>query len=87
MLINILAWIIVGGVAGWLASLVMNRDGGYGIVGNVVIGIIGSFIGGYVLRFFGQSDPNAFSILGILTAALGAVILLVILGLIRKLTK
>lgn len=59
----------------------MNRDGGYGIVGNVVVGIIGSFIGGYELRFFGQSDPNAFSILGILTAALGAVILLVILGL------
>ncbi len=87
MLINILAWIIVGGVAGWLASLVMNRDGGYGLVGNVVIGIIGSFIGGYVLRFFGQSDPNAFSILGILTAALGAVILLVVLGLIRKLIK
>ncbi len=78
--------IIVGGVAGWLASLVMNRDASMGIFWNIVVGIIGSVIGNMVvgpLLGIGGSVQE-FSLTGLLIAVVGAVILLAIVNLVQR---
>lgn len=82
-MLNILAWIIVGGLAGWIASKIMNTDASMGVLLNVVVGIIGAFIGGWVVNMLLGADPEIFSIGGFVTAILGAVILL---GLVKLLT-
>ncbi|MDZ4139312.1 MAG: GlsB/YeaQ/YmgE family stress response membrane protein [Erythrobacter sp.] len=78
--------IIVGGVAGWLASLVMNRDASMGIFANIVVGCVGSVIGNLIAGpLLGISGSvQEFSITGLLIAALGAVVLLGIVNLIRR---
>lgn len=78
--------IIVGGVAGWLASLVMNRDASMGIFWNIVVGIIGSLIGNLLiapLLGFGGSIQE-FDLGGFLMAILGAIILLAIVNLVQR---
>ena len=77
--------IIIGGIAGWLASLVMNRDASMGIFWNIIVGIIGSLIGNFVggLIGFGGSIQE-FSIPGLIVAFVGAVILLGIVNLIQR---
>ncbi len=83
-----MGWIIalvVGGVAGWLASLVMNRDASMGIFANIIVGIVGSLIGNFVAGFAGISGSiQEFSITGLAIAVLGAVILLGIVNLIKR---
>lgn len=83
---NIIAWIIVGGIAGWIASMIMGSDARQGWVANVIVGIVGAVIGGFVLGFIpglGASPNDAFSIGALVTAILGAVILLFILRLVQ----
>lgn len=83
-----MGWIIaliVGGVAGWLASLVMNRDASMGIFANIIVGIVGSLIGNFVAGFAGIGGSiQEFSITGLGIAVLGAVILLGIVNLIQR---
>jgi len=78
--------IIVGGIAGWLASMVMNRDGSMGIVWNVIVGCVGSVIGnalsGPLLGVGGT--VQAFSLTGLIIAFVGAVVLLAIVNLIQR---
>ena len=84
---NFLIYLIVGGIAGWLASLVMKRDGSQGIILNVVVGIIGAFLGGWLLSpLFGTGTINSdnFSLSSLLVSFLGAVILLGIVNLLRR---
>ncbi|WOE74868.1 GlsB/YeaQ/YmgE family stress response membrane protein [Alterisphingorhabdus coralli] len=77
--------IIVGGISGWLASMVMNRDASMGIFWNVVVGIIGSSIGNWVGGFFGFGGTiQQFSLSGLFTSFVGAVILLGVLNLIQR---
>jgi uncharacterized membrane protein YeaQ/YmgE (transglycosylase-associated protein family) len=78
--------IIVGGVAGWLASLVMNRDASMGIFWNIIVGIIGSLIGNLLiapLLGFGGSIQE-FDLGGFIMAILGAIILLAIVNLVQR---
>jgi uncharacterized membrane protein YeaQ/YmgE (transglycosylase-associated protein family) len=83
---SLLTWIIVGLVAGLLASLVMGGTG-FGIIGDIIIGIIGAFVGGWIFQRLGVSSP--FGGLGgvIFTAFIGAVALLFVLRLIRGATR
>jgi uncharacterized membrane protein YeaQ/YmgE (transglycosylase-associated protein family) len=82
---GLLAWLIVGGVAGWLASIVMKTNAKQGLIMDIIIGIVGSFIGGFALNLlgFGASGLN-FSIQSLGTAFIGAVILIAILRFVRK---
>lgn len=83
---NILIWLVVGGVIGWLASLVMKTDAEQGIFLNVVVGIIGALLGGFLLApMFGTGTINSgdFSLAGLGVSFLGAVILLLIVNLFR----
>lgn len=84
---NILVWLIVGGLIGWVASMVMRTDGQQGIFLNVVVGIIGAGLGGWFLSpLFGVSTINQgnFSVPSLLVSLLGAVVLLAIVNLIRR---
>ncbi|MEO8856659.1 MAG: GlsB/YeaQ/YmgE family stress response membrane protein [Burkholderiaceae bacterium] len=84
---NIIIWLIVGGIIGWLASLMMKTDGQQGIFLNVIVGIVGAVLGGWVLSpLFGIATINQdnFSIPGLLISFLGAVILLAIVNLVRR---
>lgn len=73
---GIIAWLIVGAIAGWLAGLIM-KGGGYGILGDIVVGIIGAFIGGLVLSILGVGGSAGF-IGSIVVALIGAIILIAI---------
>ncbi len=85
MLWNIIVWIIVGALAGWIASMIMRRDGSMGAIANIVVGIIGAFLGGWVISFFGVDvATGALTFSSILTAILGAVILLAIINLFTR---
>ena len=83
-----MGWIIaliVGGVAGWLASMVMNRDASMGIFWNVVVGCIGSIIGNLIANQFGiVGSVKEFSLTGLLVALLGAIVLLGIANLVQR---
>lgn len=78
--------LIVGGIAGWLASMLMNRDGSMGIVMNIIVGCVGSLIGNAIAGpLFGmQGTVQAFSLTGLLIAVLGAVVLLAIVNLVQR---
>ena len=80
-----MGWIIaliVGGVAGWLASMVMNRDASMGIFWNIVVGCVGSVIGNLVANQFGiVGSVQQFSLTGLIVAFVGAIILLAIVNL------
>lgn len=80
---EILAWLIVGLIAGVLASLLV---GGYGLVADIVIGIVGAFVGGYIFRAAGWSAPWGGLAGTIFVAFIGAVVLLVIIHLVRGAT-
>ncbi len=70
---NILLWIILGGVAGWIASIVMKRNAQQGIVGDIVLGIVGAIVGGFVASMLGGSGITGFNIYSLLIAIVGAV--------------
>lgn len=77
--------LIVGGVAGWLASMVMNRDASMGVFWNIVVGCVGSIIGNLVANQFGfAGSVKEFSIQGLIIAVIGAVILLAIVNLVQR---
>jgi uncharacterized membrane protein YeaQ/YmgE (transglycosylase-associated protein family) len=79
---DLLTWIIVGLVAGVLASLVMGGTG-YGIIGDIIIGIVGAFVGGWLFRSLGVTSPMGGLAGVIFVAFIGAVVLIFILRLIR----
>jgi uncharacterized membrane protein YeaQ/YmgE (transglycosylase-associated protein family) len=82
MLMGFIIWLVVGGVCGWLASLIMRTDAQQGIILNVVVGIVGAAIAGLLL---GKGNLNgAITIETFLWSLLGAVILLAIVNLIRR---
>jgi uncharacterized membrane protein YeaQ/YmgE (transglycosylase-associated protein family) len=69
-----ISWIIVGLIAGWIASMVMKSEGG--ALRDIIMGIIGAFVGGFVMNFFGQSGVSGINMYSILVAALGAMIII-----------
>jgi len=74
--LGLIAWIIIGGLAGWIGSKIMKTDAQQGIFLNIVVGVIGGLIGGFLLRVFGVDVEGAGWIFSFLTCLLGAVILL-----------
>lgn len=73
---GIIAWIIFGGLAGWVASMIMKTNEQQGIVLNVVVGIVGAFIGGFFMHVLGNEPDFAFNLSSFVVAVLGAVVLL-----------
>lgn len=82
---SILVWIIIGGLAGWVASMVMKTNASQGLLADIAVGIIGAFIGGFVLNLAGIGGGfTGFNLASFGTAFIGAVIFLGILRMIRR---
>ena len=85
-LMNILLWVIFGGIAGWIASILVGTEEGLGLIGNIAVGVLGAFLGGWIADKIGMGgEPGAekpTTLLGFVWAVIGAVILLVLLNLI-----
>ena len=84
---NFIIWLIVGGVIGWLASIVMKTDGQQGIILNVVVGIVGALLGGWLISPLvgaGTINQDNFSMPALLVSFVGAAILLAIVNLFRR---
>ena len=79
---SIIVWLIIGAIAGWLAGLLV-KGGGFGLIGDIVVGIVGALIGGWLAGELGISIGSGL-IASIITAVIGAVILLVILRAIKR---
>jgi uncharacterized membrane protein YeaQ/YmgE (transglycosylase-associated protein family) len=79
---GIIIWLIMGGVVGWLASMLMRTDAQQGILLNIVVGIVGAFIGGLI--FSGGSINNGITVYSFIVSLIGAVILLAIVNLVRR---
>jgi uncharacterized membrane protein YeaQ/YmgE (transglycosylase-associated protein family) len=84
---NLIIWLVVGGVIGWLASLIMRTDAQQGVLLNIVVGIVGAMLGGWLispLLGVGTINQNIFSLGALVVSLVGAVILLAIVNLFRR---
>ncbi len=81
---NILLWIILGALAGFVASYIMKSP--HGILMDIVLGIIGAFVGGFVMNLFGQSGVNGFNFYSILVSIIGAIIVLALYRMFERRT-
>lgn len=73
---DLLLYVIFGGIVGWIASMIMGTDAQQGILGNIVVGIVGAFLGGFIMNAFGQSGVAGFNLYSFIVALLGSVVLL-----------
>lgn len=86
---NLVIWLVVGGVIGWLASIVMKTDAEQGIVLNVIVGIVGAVVSGFLISPLvgaGTINQRDFSLISLVVSFLGAVILLSVVKLIQRVT-
>ena len=81
---NWLVWIIFGALAGWIASIIMGKNKQMGAIANIVVGIVGAWLGSWLAGLFGMEGVTAFNLWSILVAIGGAVVLLFLVGLIRR---
>lgn len=86
-MINFILWLVIGGLIGWVASMIMRTDGQQGIFLNVVVGIIGAALGGWLISPLvgvGTINQGSFSFGALVVSLIGAVILLAIVNLLRR---
>jgi uncharacterized membrane protein YeaQ/YmgE (transglycosylase-associated protein family) len=86
-MVNLIVWLVLGGVVGWIASMIMRTDAQQGLFLNVIVGIVGAALAGWLLApMFGVGSINQgdFSLGGLVVSLLGAVILLAIVNLVRR---
>ena len=84
---NLLIWLVVGGVIGWIASMIMRTDAQQGMLLNIVVGVIGAMLGGWLispLLGVGTINQSNFSIGSMVVSLVGAVILLAVVNLVRR---
>ncbi|AGF73669.1 GlsB/YeaQ/YmgE family stress response membrane protein [Corynebacterium halotolerans] len=82
--LGIIGWIIIGGLAGWIASKIKGTDAQQGILLNIVVGVVGGLLGGWLLSLFDVDVAGGGLIFSFLTCLLGAVILLTIVRMVRR---
>jgi uncharacterized membrane protein YeaQ/YmgE (transglycosylase-associated protein family) len=86
-MVNFIVWLVLGGVIGWIASKVMRTDAQQGIFLNIVVGIVGAMLAGFVISpLLGPAtiNQNDFSLAGLFVSFLGAIVLLAVVNLIRR---
>lgn len=82
---GIILFIILGGVAGWLASIIMRTDAQQGLAMNVAVGCVGALLGGFTFNLFGELGVTGFNLWSLLVAVTGAVVLLALVQAVRRL--
>lgn len=81
---GIIAWIIFGGLAGWIASMIAGTNEEQGLLGNIIVGILGALVGGFLFDLLGGSGITGFNIWSMLVAIAGSVVLLLIFKAVRR---
>lgn len=81
---GLIAWIILGALSGWIASMIMKKNESMGALANIITGIVGAFIGGIVFNFIGHDKVTGLNLYSVLVSVVGACILLWIVGKIKK---
>jgi uncharacterized membrane protein YeaQ/YmgE (transglycosylase-associated protein family) len=83
--VNLIVWIIVGAIAGWLASIVMKTNRQQGLLTDIIVGIVGGFIGGFILNALNVGGGvTGLNLASILTAFIGAVVLLALIRMVQR---
>jgi len=80
---GIIGWIILGGLAGWIASLMTGTDKSMGVAANIVVGVVGALIGGFIFNALGGADITGFNLWSLFVAVVGSVILLTIVKMLN----
>lgn len=75
---NLIAWVIFGALAGWIASMIVRTNEQQGALGNILVGIVGAVIGGFIVQAVGGSGLNGFNVSSLIIAIFGSVILLAV---------
>lgn len=81
---GILAWIVLGGLAGWIATLIMGTDASHGIFANIAIGVVGALLGGFVFNLLGGAGVTGFNLYSLLVATIGASLFIWIVSIVRS---
>ncbi|WP_040213370.1 GlsB/YeaQ/YmgE family stress response membrane protein [Clostridium polynesiense] len=81
---SIITWIVLGALAGWIASMITGNNARMGAVANIIVGIIGAFIGGFIFGLFGGQGVTGFNLWSAVVSIVGAVVLLLIVNAFRK---
>ncbi len=81
---GIILWIVFGALVGWIASLIMKTDAEQGAGLNIVVGIVGAVIGGWLFSFFGESGVSGFNLYSFVVALLGAIVLIAAVKMLRR---
>lgn len=80
---GIIGWIVLGGLAGWIASMIMGTNASMGLAANIVVGIVGALIGGFLFSLLGGADVTGFNLWSLFVAVIGSIILLAIVKAMR----
>jgi len=87
MLVTIIAWIVLGAIAGWIAGLLVRGDEGMGVIGHIVLGIVGALVGGFLANALGfgsgREGGDVVNLQSIIVAIIGAVIVVLVVGALR----
>lgn len=81
---GIVSWIIMGGLAGWVASLIMGRSKSMGLLANIIVGVVGGLLGGWIASLLGLGAVDGFNLGSFLIALGGACLLLIVTGMFKK---
>ncbi|MFA6270354.1 MAG: GlsB/YeaQ/YmgE family stress response membrane protein [Candidatus Paceibacterota bacterium] len=81
---SFIIWIIFGVLVGWIASIIMKTDPEQGFLLNIIVGVVGAVLGGWLMNTFGQNGVTGFNFYSFLVALLGAVILIAIVKMLRR---
>lgn len=81
---GIILWIIFGALVGWVASMIMKTDSEQGAVLNIVVGVVGAVVGGWLMSSFGQGPVTGFNLYSFIVALLGAVVLIAVVKMLRR---
>lgn len=82
-MINLIVWILFGAFAGWIASMITKNDNEQGGLGNIIVGLLGALVGGFIMRTFGASGVTGFNLTSMIVAVGGAVLLLFVYNSLR----
>jgi uncharacterized membrane protein YeaQ/YmgE (transglycosylase-associated protein family) len=83
--VEILSWLVVGAIAGWVAGLLVKGDEGIGVIGHILLGLVGALLGGFVVGLITNNDPmdGVFDWSTLITAIVGAVVVVLVVGMMR----
>lgn len=79
---NILLWIVLGAIAGWLAGMFMKSD--HSMLEDIILGIVGAFVGGFIMNFFGQPGVTGFNLYSVIVSSIGAAVVIFLGRVLRR---